>query len=380
VLAEGFLRRRNRRTGKGPAMLLFLGCLLAAPPAQPAAPALFDFEDDAAITGWTASAPAAALSITRDPQAIRHGKGALLCSYTAAPGAPLSLARTDLDVAGAASVSLSLKASSQLPLVLRLAEQDGSVYQLFVTCLPEVWCDGAVPLTDAQLEDGSADENDLLDADQLTGFTIQSLANMPGELADLFGTQTGPQTLVVDNLVFSNEALPSRSQAEAGKVLIDGFDEMALYLLPVGGAELSRVPGHAGAAPSAVGIRFAFAPAGARAWPGIVVPVGHLNLATAKSLRLRMKSLGPLRFHVLVEEQDGSRYETRAELPTGGEWLAKDLRLSDFELDPTRQDENGILDPGQLRVVVIVADCFNALLDDTAHSQFAVDDILFLGQ
>jgi len=377
---EGFLRRQDRRTGKGPVMLLLLGCLLVASRAQPAAPTVFSFEDDAATTGWTASAPAAALSITREPQLVRHGKGALLCSYAAAPGAPLSLARTDLDVAEAVSLSLSLKASSQFPLVLRLAEKDGSVYQLFVTCLPSVWCDVAVPLTDAQLEDGSADENRRLDADQLTGLTLQSLANMPGEMADLFGTQTGSQTLVLDDLAFSTEAVPSHSQAEAGKVPVDGFDEATLYLLPVGGAELSRVPGHTGAAPSAVGIRFAFIPAGARAWPGIVAPVGHLNLADAKSLRLRVRSLGPLRFHVLVEEQDGSRYETRAELPTGGEWLAKDLRLSDFRLDPTRQDENGVLDADQLRVVVIVADCFNALLDDTAHSQFAVDDILFLGE
>jgi hypothetical protein len=351
--------------------------LLTVPLAR-AAPVAYDFEQEADTAGWTAPGAGAALSITHDAQQVRQGKGALLCSFTGSPGAPFSLTRSDLEIAGARSLSVSLKASSQLPLSFRFLETDGSAYQLFVTCLPGQWCEVAAPLTDAQLEDGSSDENDRLDADQVASFTIQSLADLPGAMADLFGVLSGPQTLVVDDLAFRSEALPSHSVVTPGKTLADGFEEPALYLLPVGGVALARVPGHAGGALSAVSARFGFAPAGPQAWPGIVVPLGPVSLKNAKSLRLRMRSLGPLKFQVVLEEQDKSKFAAGGEMPAGGEWVARDFRLSDFKPDPTGSGAGGALDAGKLRVMLIVADCYNALLDDHARSEFAVADVLFL--
>jgi hypothetical protein len=360
------------------AAIVALICSELAPPfAQAAAPVGFDFEADAATAGWTASPGGVALSITHEAERVRRGKGALLCSYTALPGAGVSLSRTDLEVAGARSFALSLRTSSQTPFALRLVEKDGSAYQLFVTTLAGKWCEVVTPLSDFQLEDGSADEDGKLDAEQITTLTLQWLVNLPGEMGDILGTQTGPQTVVLDDLSFRAEEVPSRSSEAGGKITADSFEGSALYVLSVGRAVLDHVPGHAGAAVEA---RFAFAQAGPRAWPGIVVPVGHLKLGQAKVVRLRLRALGPMRFQVLAEEQDSSRYWTAGELATGGEWLAKDLRLADFKLDPSRQDENGVLDPGQLRVIVVVADCFNVLLDETARSAFALDDVIFLEQ
>ena len=54
------------------------------------------------------------------------------------------------------------------------------------------------------------------------------------------------------------------------------------------------------------------------------------------------------------------------------------MKLADFTPDPARNDENDALDLDQLRVVVIVADVFNALLDDKAEASLVLDDILFL--
>jgi hypothetical protein len=342
-------------------MVLLLGGPAWVAVAQPAG--------EKPITGWQATGPAVAPGLAEDAPSW---------SYTAAAGAPLVMTASEIDARGAQSLAFRLNSSGQLPIAVRIAEKDGSVYQLFVTCLPNQLCDVLAPLTDAQLEDGSSDENGALDADQVATVTLQTLANMPGEMADLFGTLAGPQTLAIAQAAFRSQAAPSRSRTEEGKIVADSFDEPALYVLPVGGAELAHVPGAQGGQPSAVRVRFPFAASGPRAWPGIVVPVGQLDLSAARSVRLRLRAPGPLRFHVLAEEQDGSRYEGQGELPEGGAWAARDLRLSEFKLDPTRQDQNGALDPDELRVVVVIADSFNVLLDDQGRSEFAVDDVIFL--
>lgn len=339
----------------------------------------YDFESEDAAAGWTATGTSATASITHEPEMVRKGAGALLCSFTGQAGAPFSVSRADLAVAGARSLALSLKASAQSPLVLALAEADGSVYQLFVTCVPNEWCDLAVPLTDFQLQDGSQDENTALDADQITSLTIQDLCNLGGEMGDIFGTKAGAQTVVIDAAAFGVEPVPSRSEAGKERVVVDTFAGPALVFLPVGGAQVSHVPGHEGDTPSAVKIAFSFAAAGARAWPGVVVPIGHLDLADVTALRLRLKPRGPIRLHVLLEEQDGSRYESSGVVTEGGDWQASDFRIAEFTVDPSRQDENGLLDTDQLRVAVIVADVFNALLDENAGGELTIGDILFLG-
>jgi hypothetical protein len=352
--------------------------LLFAAASYAAAPVTYDFEAEDATTGWTVTGPSAALSVTQEAGMARQGQSALLCSFTGQPGQPFSVSRAELDVAGARSLRLALRASAQAPLVLTLAEEDGSVYQTFATCIPNEWCDLALPLTDFQLQDGSQDENAALDADHIRTLTIQDLSNMPGELGEIFGTRTGAQTLVVDAVTFAADPVPSRSQTANDKVVTDTFEGSALYVLPVGGAELSHVRGHEGNDPSAIGVRFPFYPTGARAWPGVVIPIGNLDLSDTLALRLRVKPTGPVRLHVLLEEQDGSRYESSGAITAADEWQARDFRLAEFTLDPSREDENGLLDTDQLRVLVIVADAFNVLLDETAAGQFAIDDALFL--
>jgi hypothetical protein len=359
-------------------MFVVLTALFIAGQAWAAAPVTYDFEADDGAAGWTVAGPSAAATVTREAGMARKGEGALLCSYTGQPGQLFSVSCADLDVGGAQSLRLALKSSGQAPLTLTLAEEDGSLYHTFATCIASEWCDVALPLSDYQLQDGSQDENETLDADQIRTFTIQDLCNMPGELGEIFGTKSGAQTLVLDAVTFGTEAVPSRSEATREKVTADAFEGSALYVLPVGGAELSHGAGHGGADVSAIHVRFSFFPTGARAWPGIVVPIGHTDLTEVTTFRLRVKAEGPLGLHVLLEEQDGSRYESSRTIPAAREWQATDFRIAEFSLDPSREDENGLLDTGQLRVVVVVADVFNALLDETAAGQFAIDDILFL--
>jgi hypothetical protein len=343
-------------------MIAVLGCLLTMTTAH-AAPVTYDFEADDAAAAWTANGPGAAAKVSHAATDVRVGKGALLCTYAGQPGAPFSLTKAELEIAGARSLSLSAKASSQAPLALSLAEEDGSAYHTFVTLPGEQWCDVTLPLSDFQLQDGSQDENGALDADQVRTFTIQELANMGGELGGIFGTKLGDQRLILDNVAFRADAVPSSVKVEPGKVLIDDFSQPWFQLLPVGGAQLSHVPKNGDDQPSALGIRFTFAPTGAQAWPGIVLPVGRADLSGARALRL---------------EQDGSRYEANTIVPEAEGWRARDVALADFKLDPSRTDENVALDADQLRVIVIVADAWNALLDEQEQGEFELADVLLL--
>jgi hypothetical protein len=337
---------------------------------------MFEADDD--VAAWTVGGAGATVAITREAAQVREGRGALLCGYTGAPGSPFSLSAADLELSGVRSLTCSLKPSSQAPLVLILTEQDGSIYHTFATCPGGEWTDVALSLADFQLQDGSQDENGALDADQIGSFTVQELANMPGGLGEVFGTKVGPQALVVDRVSFSAQALPSPLHAERGRIMVDDFGGPCLRLLPVGGAELSRVPGADGGAPSAVALRFAFAAAGPRAWPGIVLPVGTLDLSGATAWRLRAKSPGGLKLTAVLEEWDGSKYEATVTFADAADWSATDVPLSDLKLDPSTTDENGALDIGQVRVVVIVADALNMLLDENEQGTYALDDVVFL--
>jgi hypothetical protein len=247
-----------------------------------------------------------------------------------------------------------------------------------VTTVANEWCHIKLPLADIQLQDGSTDENDALDADQITSLSIQELTNMGGEMSSIFGQKTGEQTFHIDAVRFGVQDVPSRGKTGPGKIVVDEFAGGALHLLAVGQSRITHVPGAEGQGPGAVGIKFRFSANGALAWPGAVVPLGHVDLSRATALRLRLKPAAPLGLHVLLEEWDGSRYESECQVETGGEWAARDMKLADFTPDPARNDENDALDLDQLRVVVIVADVFNALLDDKAEASLVLDDILFL--
>ena len=358
-------------------MVGLLGCLLMAATAH-AAPVTFDFETADSAAGWKATGPAAAAKVSDAAAHVREGKASLACSYFGQAGSPFSLTRDQLDLAGVRSLSLSLKASSQAPLVLILTEEDGSLYHTFLTCPAEQWCDLALPLSDFQLQESSTDENGALDADQIRTFTLQELANMPGDLGPVFGTKLGEQWLCVGAVRFGAEETPSHSRADKDKVLIDDFSGAGFRLLPVGGAQLAKVPGAEGKEASALGIRFTFAPEGPQAWPGVVLPVGHSDLTGARALRLRAKPQGPGKLHILLEEQDGSRYETSTVIPEANDWQARDFALADFTLERGGNDENGALDVDQLRVVIIVIDAWNALLDEKEEGEFGLDDVLFL--
>jgi len=357
-------------------MLNLIGCLLAA--TAYGAPVSFDFGAGDPADGWKVTGQAAAAKVSDEADRARDGKPTLACSYLGQAGSPFSLSKDQLDLAGVQSLSLSVRASSQAPLVLSLTEEDGSNYHTFVTCPAGQWCDISVSLGDFQLQDGSADENATLDVDQIRTLTIQELANMPGDLGAVFGTKSGEQWLCIGYVRFSAEEAPSHARVEKDKVLIDDFSGPEFRLLPVGGAQLTKSAGADGKEGAALGVRFTFEPEGPQAWPGVVLPAAQADLTGMKALRLRAKPQGPAKLHVLLEEQDGSKYETVAIIPEADDWQARDLPLADFGLEKGGTDENATLDLDQVRVLIVVIDAWNALLDEKEQGEFGLDDVLFL--
>jgi len=138
------------------------------------------------------------------------------------------------------------------------------------------------------------------------------------------------------------------------------------------------VTGADGKEGSALGVRFTFAPDGPQAWPGVVLPVGNVDLAGTRALRLRAKPRGAAKLHIVLEEQDGSKYETSTVIPEANDWQARDFALIDFALERGGADENATLDLNQVRVVIVVIDAWSALLDEKEEGEFSLDDVLFL--
>ncbi|MBM3499576.1 MAG: hypothetical protein FJX74_13025 [Armatimonadetes bacterium] len=337
-----------------------------------AGPVVFDFESADQAAAWAVTGANATATV-----APVDGRGTLACAYAGQPGAAFSVAVTGLEVAGVQSLTIRARASAQSPFSLILAEEDGSLYHTFATLPADDWCELAWPLTDFQLQDGSTDENDTLDAEQVRSLTLQELANMPGEWAEIFGSKLGEQVLSLDEVRFVGEARPSRGRSDATRVVVDDFTDPWFALLPLGGAQLSHVPGDAGR-PAGLRVAFTFMPNGPRAWPGVVLPIGHVDLTEAQTLRLRVAAPGPLGLHVLLEEQDRSRYELRAAVPEADDWQARDFPFAQFTLEEGSTDENGALDASQLRVAIVVVDAWSALLDEEENGQFSLGDVLFL--
>jgi len=357
-------------------MVSLIGCLLAA--TAYGAPVSFGFSAGDTAEGWKVTGQAAAAKVSDAADRTRDGQPTLACSYLGQPGSPFSLSRDQLDLAEVRSLSLSVKPSTQAPLVLILTEEDGSLYHTFITCPAEQWCDLTLPLADFQLQDGSTDENGALDAEQVRTFTVQELANMPGDLGAIFGTKSGEQWLCVGALRFGAEEIASHARVEKDKVLIEDFSGPGFRLLPVGGAQLAKVTGADGKEGSALGVRFTFAPDGPQAWPGVVLPVGNVDLAGTRALRLRAKPQGSSKLHLVLEEQDGSKYEASTVIPEADDWQARDFALTDFTLEKGGTDENATLDLDQVRVLIVVIDAWSALLDEKEQGEFGLDDVLFL--
>jgi hypothetical protein len=351
----------------------------ATAPAPPPPVALFDFESDALLPLWAAADPAATLAITADPVNVAEGKGALEFTYEARPGVFQQISTGALGAASANCLTMRLKATSPTSLSVGVAEQNGARYQGLLWIDADEWTDVSVPLGDLILAQDAQDDDAQLDPDEVSGFFLADLANLPGEVGQALGRKEGAQRIWLDSVGLTTTPQP-RSRArvepqEGGRlVVLDDFESPVLWGLPVRRAGLQRVPG----APKAAGQRaleISYT-LGAGRWVGYVLaPPGQLDLSGATQLSLWAKTDLNARLVFALEERDGTKYDTAVKVPPDGKWHPV---LAPFEafapFDPAA-DENGVLDAQQIHRAIILIDTFDADVRPGGLGSVAIDDL-----
>jgi hypothetical protein len=346
------------------ALALMVACGSADEPVAPR----FDFEQGELLAGWNTTACAASLRITREPENVREGAGALELAWEATEGrlAIVSMSGISLDERPR-SLRLSLKLGEGGPVMYGVQEADGSSYQGYLYTPGGVWHDVAVDLDELMLSEGSEDETGRLDVHEINAIMVADLSNIKGEAGDSLGIKQGRQMMYLDNVELSSQLAPHRSSRGPNDgIMIDDFvrrraRETVIHALPIGGPRLSLVDGPGEDDESA--LRVEYASDGYR-WVGFVAAVGYLDLTERSRVCMSLRAEQAAPMQVVLEERDGSKYVARHRLEAERGWYELRLPFDRFKLDPQTRDENETLNLEQLRVIIPVVDTRKAETED----------------
>lgn len=355
-------------------LAMVLACAPVAVGDEQAWPPRFDFEDDAMLGAWCTQAREAEISITRALEYVRSGEAALELVWTATTGRLAILSAGPLQIKeGALSLRLSFKTGEQSPVMYGVREAGGASYQGYAFSPGGVWHDLAVNLSELMLSEDSQDDNDRLDADQITGIIFADLSNLSGEAGASLGIKSGRQRLWIDDVELSAEAAPLRSRTgEVGEIIIDDFDGGVIRCLPIGGPRMELVPAPEEYGGSALAVTYSAA--GYR-WAGFVAAVGYLDLSDRTHICLQVKADTAAPLTVVLEERNGAKYQMRQRLDPAKQWQTLRLPFERFKLDPQSTDDNDRLDLDQLRVIIPVLDAKRAELGEAAEGSWTVSRI-----
>jgi len=351
------------------------------PDTEPAggAPACFDFEGTELPAGWFNIAHEGSLRITNEPADVREGRGALEFTYTPREGKLALLGVTPVKAEGRArSLSFSIKTEEPSALLYGVNEADRSSYQAYLYSPGGQWHDVRVDLDELMLSEDSTDEDTRLDVDEVDTIIVADLCNLPGEVGRSLGIKQGVQRMWLDNVALTQDMAPHRSCSRAegnGAIIVDDFDHDEIVSLPIGGPQLTLVPGpEADGDSRALEVRYRL---GGHRWAGFVRALGYLELSGTSELRIMLKADHRARLTVVLEERDGSKYSSDVELRPEDGWHEVGLPIEQFVPDPNTKDENAQLDLGQLRVVIMVVDTFNASVDANGLGAYTISRIRF---
>jgi len=339
-------------------------------------PARFDFEaEELQQPYWFNLAQDGQMAITHQPMNVRAGQGALEFTYTPAEGRWALIGATPVKPEGPPrSLKFSVKTDELSSILYSVNEADGSSYQGYCSAPGGQWLDVVVDLEELVLSEDTTDENGELDADQITTVIVADLCNLPGEVGRALGIKRGVQRMWLDNLALTVEPAPKRSsQAPDGSIVVDDFNAEPVIALPIGAPELTVV---AGPQPGDKALKVGYRLGGHR-WVGFVRAVGYLDLAGATEFCFGLNAAQPARLVIVLEERDGSKYETNVELDPTKDWEEVALPIAQFVTDPNTEDENAQVDGNQLRVIIFVVDTFNASVDAEGLGAYTISKICF---
>lgn len=308
------------------------------------------------------------LKVTHDPANVKEGKGALEFQYPlTGKGGTALMGATSLRVKNARSVGLWMKTSQPALIGMMLSERDGSHYTAPVFTPGGEWTHVEFNLTDFNLNDDSKDENGRLDGDQVNSVGFVDIRAMFGGV----GAKPGAtQTLWLDQLTASDKPVPARHPVRAVKggklVFVDDFERgtpswLGITLTGLGNGKpglvlakdtvIRRIEKDVANGNGALETSY-FAPEAGlfallRFW-------SHLKLAGATELRFAAKSKYDAKLVISVEERDGSGYNKQVDIGGGERWQTYRLALDEFTLGDDKVDENGKLDPAELKQLSVI--------------------------
>jgi hypothetical protein len=334
---------------------------------------LDDFESD--LTGWTAikvddngfgGDEESKLTVTRDAQHVKTGKGALLYSYELTPTTArvLSLQRPK-DFTGMKSLHFWVKCTSATALVVSLNETGGGGYQTGVYCPSGSWQEVAVNLDELVLDDPAKDGNGKLDLDEIETLNLMDMGSF---LVKFLADIKGPRLMWLDDIVLSSKPVAqttgvATSAKGAPVYLVDTFESPLIRWAPAS-FELSETPRvnlfdaplaiDADAAPEGGkrSMKMTYTRQAAKI-QGLIRDVEKVDLKKATGLELALKTSHDGTFIVSVKEKDESRYQAMFELKAADGWKKLSYPFTTLAKADDSTDENGKLDADQIKEVSI---------------------------
>lgn len=357
-----------------------------------------DFEGE--LAGWSAlkldgggiaEDGDAKLALVKEAAHVKSGKGALSYAYEVVPGSLRLLAlQRELALEGMKSLRLFVKCSAATAVVVSLNERGGASYQCSVTCAAGAWQEIAVNLDELAVDDPAKDDNGRLDPGEVVSLHVLDIA---GFVSTILPELKGPRTLELDEVAFSTRAVPATTgPAQVTKVVpayrVDSFETAVIRWIPISvdfadGPKfglfqvLASIDASAPPAGGKQSLQFTY-PRHATKVHGLMRGVEKVDLSSARSVDLWMKTSADGTYILNLEEKDGSRYNVKLELHSADGWKSFSFQLADFVLADDSQDENAKLDPGQIKQVLI-ADATGLLGGAAADSATLwIDEVLFI--
>lgn len=245
-------------------------------------------------------------------------------------------------------LEFAVRAKLRTPLIVALNEQDGSSYNRPITVEPGEWRRVKLFWRDFALQDDSTDENGQLDGDQIgavafvdASFFLAALSEMAAPAGiNLPKIDVSENELWLDDIRLTDEAAGT-----LGDLLTDASGGSPLFI-PIlrPDASLERLADGLAGKPC---WKVTYA-VGEREVAGFWCGAPGRELAGTAGLHITVKPLVRTLLVVQAKERDGSEYNVVLDIPDG-QTEDRHIPWPEFKLGDNSTDENGRLDPEQLK-------------------------------
>jgi len=357
-----------------------------------------DFEKEP--EGWTALKLEAGgggedaeskVALAREGEHVKAGKGSLSYTFPVTAGTMRVLVlQRPTDLSGMKSLRLWVKSSHATAVVVGLAEPESATYQAAATVAAGRWQEISVNLDELVPDEVGKDPNGRLDLDRVGAIQVFDVGSF---LVNLLPDLAATRTIWLDEIAFSSEAVPLTTGATkvtrvVPAFLVDNFESAVVRWSPIS-LEFGDPPRFSvydvpvsldPDAPPGGGkqsLRFAYPRRGVKVH-GLLRSVEKNDLSRATALDLSLRTSIDGTFIVSLEEHDGSRYNKVVELKAADGWTTLNLALGDLTLADDSQDDNGRLDPGEIKQVAIADITQLAGGGEADENVLRIDQVLFV--